>query len=468
MVTSRELTWRLVAGVLTFNGSTVAFSQPASRPLPQAAATMPSDAELQATLEAAIRELQQHRLDMGIDGLEQAEARDDVIRSFISQVSKDLRKRAVDDAAMALLPLDALTQRGLVAPRLSGRLVRVGEGTPFKDLADAIPTLVPGDLIVLGAGTFTLPDSRRQPKWNDMALVGMGVNQTTLKVTRAGTIEDCARFLIEGIRVDCLGDPLTDVRDGPGFMLRRCELMNYNSGSGGSNALYSSGGMVWLDECLFDGAKGSAGGRGVYANPLDIRGDAMVFARKCQFVDNQHVDGGSTFAMFDRCTMLNSQRGRGVTPYGARFWARDSDSLIDKSNAGPSGFNSFVHATDDVEFIGFVLDPSKPIDEDSKLLANTLQLHRRLPYWIGLIHHDDARIRGFAAKKITELTGEEVHLPKDQPREGERLADAGVLLEIEKEYARLMNWLDANRARLKWDEEAGRYRIEYKPAEQPK
>jgi len=251
-------------------------------------------------------------------------------------------------------------------------------------------------------------------------------------------------------------------------MLKDCELMNYNSGSGGSNAIYSGHGVVWVEGCLFDGAKGVSGGRGSFGNALDIRGDAKVMARRSQFVDNDRIDAGNDMVFLDRCTMLNQNqsRGQGVIARSDQYCLRESDSMLNPAY-GTNG-QRFTHASDDVEFIDFVLDQSKPIDDDSKQLANALQLHRRLPYWIGLIHHEDGRVRELAAKKVHELTDQQVNLPKEQPRDGERLADAGVLLEIEREYARLMNWFDANRAKLKWDEAAQRYLIGEPRPEQPK
>jgi hypothetical protein len=432
-----------------------------------AATTMPSDAELHTALDALLATLGVHELDPGVDGLEQAEARAKALRLVIQKYSEEIRKRAVDNAAIAELPRDAVSLHNDASPRLSGRVLHVGAGGEFKDLASVVSNMRRGDLIVLGEGVFDFVDSRVVTKWENIALVGIGVNQTTLKIPRGGEIRECTRLRIEGVRIDCLGDPLTSVHAGTGFMLKNCELMNYNSGAGGSNALYSQTGVVWLDGCLFDGAKGRAGGRGSFGDALDIRG-ATVFARHCQFVDNDEIDRATDMRFFDRCTMLNSKPGSGVIPYSGTIWMRDSDSLITPRFGGGKTIKPFAHTTDDIEFIDFVLDQSKPIDDDSKKLAHSLQMHRRLPYWIGLIHHDDARVRELAAKKVHELTGEEVRLPKEQPREGERLADAGVLLQIEVEYARLMNWFDANRAKLTWDEAAQRYRVGERPPEQPK
>lgn len=435
---------------------------------PAAATTMPSDAELHAALDALLTALGVHELDPGIDGIEQAEAREKAIRLAIQKHSDEIRRRAVDNAGIAELPRDVVSLRGNASPRLSGRVLHVGAGGDFKDLASVAPAMRRGDLIVLGEGVFDFVDSRLVTKWEDIAIVGVGVNQTTLKVPRGGEIRECTRFRIEGVRIDCLSSPFTSVHSGTGFMLKDCELMNYNSGAGGSNALYSQTGAVWLEGCLFDGAKGRSGGRGSFGNALDIRG-ATVLAKHCQFVDNDEIDRATDTRFFDRCTMLNSKPGSGVIPYsGGAIWMRDSDSLITPRFGGGPRIKQFTHASDDIEFIDYVLDRSKPIDDDSKQLAHALQLHRRVPYWIGLIHHEDGRIRELAAKKVHELTGEAVNLPKEQPREGERLADAGVLLEIEKEYARLMNWFDANRTKLKWDEAAQRYRLGEQPPEQPK
>lgn len=443
----------------------IAMSEGACPQASPPATTMPTDADLQAGLDALLVELHRHELDPGIDGIQQVDAREKAIRLAIQRYADDVRKMTKDDALINALPRDLVSMRNAASPRLSGRVLRVGEGGDFKDLASVVPGMQAGDLIVLDEGVFELATSRSAPKWTDVALVGKGVNRTTLKIPRGASIRECSRLLISGVRVDCLGDPLMSNNQGSGFMLKDCELMNYNSGSGGSNAIYSGDGVAWIEGCLFDGAEGVSGGRGSFGSALDIRGDAIVIARRSQFVDNGRIDAGNEVVFLDRCTMLNQnrQRGQGVIARSDQYWLRESDSMIEQSYGGP--VQRFVHATDDVEFVDFVLDPSKPIDDDSRQLAELLQLQRRLPYWIGLIHHDDARIRAAAAKKVQELTGEEVRLPAEQPRDGESLADAGVLLEIEKEYARLMNWFDANRAKLSWDDAAGRYRIVNKPAE---
>ena len=467
MVASRTLVWRLIAGALAFITTSTNLAQTASQP----AATMPTDAELHASLEALLKKLDELKMDLGDVGLSDATTTAKINDAAINGFDSLLRARSLDENAAAMLRRDAITLRNEAAPRLTGNILRVGAGQPFKDLADAQAAAKSGDLIILPEGVFNLAGAQVQTPMNDVAIVGAGVNKTTIAVSRNGGLMRADRMLVESVRIDCANNPFTDVRKGHGFMLRGCELMNYNSG----NSLGANAGVVWIESCLFDGSGGRASrpGRGAsLGDALDLRAAALLFARRCQFVDNDEIVRATVPTMFDGCTMLNQTGvGYGVAPYAeGEIWLRESDSVVTRRLVTPPGANprSFTHATDDIEFIDFVLDPSKPIDDDSKQLANTLQLHRRLPYWIGLIHHDDARIRELAAKKVRDLTGQEVNLPKEPPREGERLADAGVLLEIEKEYARLMNWLDANAAKLKWDDAAGRYRIEDQSKEQPK
>jgi hypothetical protein len=189
----------------------------------------------------------------------------------------------------------------------------------------------------------------------------------------------------------------------------------------------------------------------------------MTVARRCQFVENDDIVRADVHVTFDSCTMLNTvDEGVGVGPNAdGETWLRDSDSVY---LPGRLAFTSvpryFAHATDDPDFVKYVVDPAKPVDVDAQQMARALELHRRLPYWIGLIHHDDASVRELAAKRLAQLIDVEIRLPAELPKEGETLADAGTLYAIEQEYARLMNWFDANRNNLRWDEVAGRYRLE--------
>jgi hypothetical protein len=246
--------------------------------------------------------------------------------------------------------------------------------------------------------------------------------------------------------------------------LRDCEVVNYNSGAGGSNALGDNAGVVLLEGCLFDGSGGRASRRPEdMGNAMDLRADAWLYARECQFVNNEDIVRATIPTVFDRCTALNT-RGPlyGVISYPeGHIFLRESDSLV--SNAvrasGPPP-RAFSTATDDRAFVDYLLDPSKPIDDDSKQLASALQLTHRLPYWIGLIRDSDAQVRDLAKERLAALADIQVSLPADGPKEGETLADLGAMFNIEQEYARLMNWFDVNRARLRWDEAGSRYRLE--------
>src|SRR5687768_17443656 len=96
----------LTLAILTTLAWPSALQAQESRP---AASTMPSDAELHAALDALLATLGVHELDAGIDGIEQAEAREKAIRLGIQKYSEEVRKRAADNAAIEELPRDVVS-----------------------------------------------------------------------------------------------------------------------------------------------------------------------------------------------------------------------------------------------------------------------------------------------------------------------------------------------------------------------
>lgn len=419
----------------------------------------PSAQTLQDQFHALVQMLRTSTLDMGKDGLTEASRRNAQIHLSIEQLSASLRAAAVDEMAFESLARDVVTYRNNACPRLSGNIVRVGPNQPFKDLASAQPRLRPGDLVLLDAGEYQMINI--PPTMRDLAIVGPGAAKATLAIARGAQLQNPDRILLEGLRIDCKDNPICDNRSGSGICLRACEVGHYNSGAGGSTALDSNTGVVLLEECLFDGEKGSAAGSRSMGSALDLRVDAWLYARHCQFVNNGEIERVTACAVFDGCTMLNTiDEGYGVMPYAEGVtWMRDSDSLLVRGKVVNSGtVQAFAKATDDLGFIEHVLDPSKAADADSLQLAQALALQRRLPYWIGLIRHQDPRVRELAAARLKQLVEVEVKLPIEPQREGERLADLGVLFAVEQEYTRLITWFEQDRERLQWDQGSSRYR----------
>jgi hypothetical protein len=436
----------------------------AQSPAPQSQPALPTAQSLREEFDALVKSLAERTLDMGKDGLTEAAQRKAVIDLAVARLSESLHAAAVDERVFEGLARDAVTFRANVSPRLSGNVVRVGPNQPFKDLAAAQPGLRPGDLVLLDAGEYEMINV--PPTMRDLAIVGQGADRTALIFGRDAQMNNPDCILIEDVRIDCKDNPICDNRSGSGICLRACEIGNYNSGAGGSNALYSNTGVVLLEECLFDGEKGSSAGPRSMGNALDLRADAWLYARRCQFVNNDEIERVTARAVFDGCTMLNTiDEGFGVMPYPTGVvWLRESDSVVEPSRRAGPNVHRFTLATDDLAFIEHVLDPDKPVDDDSRQLAQSLLLHRRLPYWIGLIRHENPRVRELTAGRLKQLVEVDVNLPNEQQKEGERLADLGVLFACEQEYTRLITWFESNRERLKWDEAAGRYRLEKEPA----
>ena len=65
-------------------------------------------------------------------------------------------------------------------PRLTGNFVKVGSGSEFTKLDEAMPKLQAGDTVQLGSGEFVLELRQDQNQVTDLAFLGLGPDQTAL------------------------------------------------------------------------------------------------------------------------------------------------------------------------------------------------------------------------------------------------------------------------------------------------
>jgi hypothetical protein len=388
-------------------------------------------------------------------------------------------------------------------PRLEGEIVPWAPGTPC-------PGIRSGMLIELGPGNYKLHDDTFQDELGDVAFVGPGPDQTKFVFDHCA-LETGKRVQISGVTLDCGNGPFLDARDGSSIYLKNCRIVNYNSGAGGSNAIFAAGCILLVEECQFDGTEGRAAPDS-YGDAFDLRGENFLFVWKTRFNNNHEILRASFPCVFDQCeAMSSSEWGKGPTPYRPGSCFIRGHGLISQGSIPSIVMTVSPH---DVEFANHASDETPQMDEESRLLATKLGIRRNLPYWIALLLHESPEVRECAVdhlEKITdlrvtrlglgsEITRDEkekwlVDLEDEKPtvREGaanairargkatlgwlrslghegsvERRARVRQLIEeIERdlklgnlrEFGRLARWFETTRDRLVWDEKASRYSL---------
>lgn len=391
-------------------------------------------------------------------------------------------------------------------PRLSGRVIRVGGGGLYAGLEQAIPHLQAGDLVRLATGIHVLKLDENKGKTlpSDLAIVGAGPESTTLRLS----LKHAERLRIEALQIDCADDPFLALHWGGSAQLRGCRVFNYNSGAGGSNAIFGGDTALLIEGCTFEGMSGRNKGRSG-GTAFDLRGRNVLYVRDSRFVDNQEIVRAGFPCTFDRCVSEGSSRQ--FPEISGRALTRKSELRFVSLELA----TEFSHATDDLDVVRFLLGEQANIDEATRALASRLGLHRKLPYWIGLLRHGDARIRNQAAQRIKALTDQRSalieapdpeisarieeairNLDSDDVSSRERatrdleaagevaLARLRAVLERgtaeqrirarailhymntvpvplhELEYSRMMRWYEECRSHLRWDKEKGRYSVD--------
>jgi hypothetical protein len=423
----------------------------------------PRQAEINVLTKSLLQTIDQQRIDTAFDGLDDIGRKRIAIDAAVAAFQQQIVNGVVDQKQYDALYQDYVTYRNACSPRLTGRIVRIGADQPFKDIASAAMKIKAGDLVLLGEGEYELPDGRSLPAriWSDVAIVGRSPKLTTLKVTSIeATFRFANRFLLEGLRIDCHNDGIFDLRTASTFHLRGCELFNYNSGAGGSNSLFANDSIALMEGCLFEGRSGRQAASTSGGNAFDFRGHCNLFVRQSQFIDNREILRATFPCVFDGCTALSVFSGPGqVSLYSeGKIWQRDSLDLIDNQPQAVA----FTLATDDLNFVKRAAGQEIQIDQQSQSLIDSLALSRRLPYWIGLVRHENSEIRAIAGGHLSKLIGMEVSAsppgdPPQKPDQSNRLDEGTPALAAEVEFARLMKWFEDNRAALQWDDATNRY-----------
>jgi hypothetical protein len=280
-------------------------------------------------------------------------------------------------------------------PRLTGAVAVARPG----DLPGVVARSKPGTIIVLLPGQHTLPTSTNA-RLNDVWLLGSGRDTTTLSLQ----VESARALRIENLTINCQDDPFFSVRENGSLFLRNCRIHNFNSGSGGSNAIYASDSALLVDACEFDGSDGRSAGR-VFGNAFDLRGTTFLFVRDTTFNNLQEIVR-NTVGVLDHVQVTNTDPRMFFPPRSSEILMRDVS--IPRGASGALGGTPFTQALDDPAALTILAsnDPSTRAaftDPISRALADALRLDRDPGLWPRLLLHPSPEIRSLAATKAALL-----------------------------------------------------------------
>ncbi|MHC5038470.1 MAG: right-handed parallel beta-helix repeat-containing protein, partial [Planctomycetota bacterium] len=329
-------------------------------------------------------------------------------RQRIQQIVAEFTRRLFTSRkANPLFVMNIIHFQNKASPRLSGRVVHAGPGGDHKTLHDALIRSQPGDLIILEEGNHSSSWGQaweayaRTTTLKDVAILGPGSGKVTISIM----FDRADRVRLEGVTIDCRNMPFLDLRRGGSFHLKNCHIFNYNSGAGGSNAINARNSTFLVEDCTFEGMTGRVAGRTPGGGAFDLRGDSLLYVRKSRFIDNTDIVRATFPCTFDECESRQTGRAIGIIPLspGTVFLRKNKVMMMRREPVV-----EFHHATDEPAFLKFLLTGHGEIGPRAKGLAKELDLHRNLPFWIGLVRHESLEVRRLACERIEALTGKAI------------------------------------------------------------
>lgn len=402
-----------------------------------------AEPDVEARLRALVEELRGLGIDPSRDDLDElldkrAQA-EDLVERFAARLLSEMGRTEH-------VGIDPVRFLVAAAPRLSGRIVTVGtEGDgPSLEAAE----ILPGDTVVLAVGEHRLPPG----PFADVAFVGADPEKVVLR----GQLREGRRVRIENVTVDCANDPFVDLRRGGAVHLRGCVVGNYNSGAGGSNSMFASGGVLLIESSRFDGSEGRAKGPGRFGDAFDFRGRFALYARDCVFVDNDEIVRATSQASFEHCSAQGGDFG--VLPYPTgQVCTRGCQGLLRRG----ADHIEFELPTDDRRLIEHLMDPEVEVDGRTAAAAKALGLGHDLRYWGALLRHDDPEVRAGAIGRLASLLRRE--LPKFDLEIGDLQRLPGSMRERfadDVKSGRFLDWLERpEQQALVYDATVGHYVI---------
>lgn len=199
----------------------------------------------------------------------------------------------------------------LLAPRGGGG---VADGTRLQR-GEAVAD---GTVLTFPAGVFPLPDLGQATRsdWaypKDVVVRGAGMDATLLFFEEQTSRGPMQRFAIENCTVFAGG--LTDLRaDAPANLsLRNVRVIGFDTGAGGSVALYLGGGSALLAvSCRFEGGYGRHPTG--YANLLRVQEPCLAHFENCVMERCSLGDPSSASVLFAGCSMVDMLNGQPTGP----------------------------------------------------------------------------------------------------------------------------------------------------------
>jgi hypothetical protein len=283
-------------------------------------------------------------------------------------------------------------------PRIDGVVSYAEPGSGPNSLVNVARGAGPGATIVLLPGKHDLGDEGRgrSPALNglkDVWLVGSGAETTELTMS----LEAAERVRIEGVTIECRDEPAIDLRRGGCLHLKDCRVRGYNSGAGGSEAVFGVGAVLIAEGCEFDGKPGRAS-NSMRGCAFDLRQENRVFLRGVRFIDNQEILRDVPHVM-DRCTVTTDQPQYFLAPGGSPSWIRETPMNTARGWAGTPA--AFKEALDDLEPLkGLAAGKGKTAWEDEVARAAASKLELGDEMWTGLLMHPSPEVRRLAAGQL--------------------------------------------------------------------
>jgi hypothetical protein len=388
----------------------------------------------------------QNKADARRDDLRAIHEKRDAVEHALDAFARGVKRLVFDRRHLGL---DYVRFAESTFPRLSGRVVKVGAGEQWTELQAARMDIEPGDVVLLGEGEFVLP--RGGGGWRDIALVGQGSDKTTL----TGTLTRADRVRLSALKIDCKNDPFLRLSSGGSVQIQKCSISNYNSGAGGSSAIYGVGVSILIEDCKFEGISGRSAGRGSGGTALDLRGANFLYVRRTDFIDNGDIVRATSFCVFDRCrSMSRVNSPGGISRYDSGFLMVRNNRCKIRGKA-PAEFDV---STDDRAVVKYLMNAKAPLDDATRAAVDALGLRENLRYWATLLHHPDREVQFLASGRLASLLRRAMPVFKI-----EKDVLAQVPREMRKPFAsalkssRALRWIEDNDPKLMWSEKRRGY-----------
>lgn len=387
-------------------------------------------------------ELDDNRIDYPMDSMETVLEKQHAISQFMNAFLHS----TVRDMAEIDLMLNYVMMRNATSPRLTGRVINVGPMDEFTTLEKALEAAVSGDCIRLEKGTYQFVDSRtlfsRGDAPSDIAIVGESREDTIVQFANRQSLPTAIRWRFADLTINCGNSEVLDLRRGGTAEFNNCLIREYNSGSGGSNAISGNTTVIVVENSVFEGESGRSVGRSK-GTAFDLRGRNLLYCRETKFEKNSEILRVNFHCVFDKCSAIDGTNSLRVYPSG-KVLVRENEIIDERKD-----FEQFEARADEIEFINLALGKTVKLDERSETIVQRLKLQRHPQYWIGLMRSNDSSIRTIAMKQLESM------LPVDA-----EIDDENETLEYaaDIECGRLLNWLELNKSDLQWDEPSATYK----------